>query len=117
MLRDGHSFQAVLEGLREISKVEVHRRDAVHHDPDPLAAHDAHARGHRRGIGFDGTKRVARDGAQALVKRRNALVAVSSICRLSARSRDIKSFGFEFMLIQRSPQPPPLPAVRIAAVT
>ena len=50
-------------------------------------------------------------------RRRNSLATVSSISRWSAtgrrRSRDVNSFGVEVMLVQRSLQPPPLPAGRV----
>ena len=50
--------------------------------------------------------------------RRSSRAAVSSTFRRSAssrwRSREVKSFGLEVMLIQRSLRPPPLSAVQIA---
>ena len=48
--------------------------------------------------------------------RRSSPAAVSSICRWSvsswSRSREVKSFRVEVMLVQRSLRPPPLPALR-----
>ena len=100
----------------------VHRRPAAaadtekkaqadHQGPEPRAPQqDAHPRGRRCRIGLDGTQRAACGGAQALAEPPQLAVAVSSICRRSASSwrpsREVKSFGLEVMLVQRSLQPP-----------